>query len=147
MHSHTYCDYIFLQSNVRKRQQLYGGDDSSSSESELERESASDDLDIAPNKVGLVSEMFPQVNREEVVLLLSLLHGNMHKLISVCLKGLNLGTIIRECVYICVCVHVCGCVRERVHAYCTLACNFKSATLLLTENSWKYKLCQTHPAT
>ena len=39
--------------------------------------------------------MFPQVNREEVMLLLSLLHGNMQKLISVCLKGLNLGTILR----------------------------------------------------
>ena len=104
LHSHTYCDYIFLQSNVRQRQQLYDGDDSSSSESELEPENAIDDLDIAPNKVGLVSEMFPQVNREEVVLLLSLLADQCVP------ERIELGYYHSSmCVHMCVCTCVCVC--------------------------------------
>ena len=86
--------------STKAAKQLYEGDDSSCSESELEPETAIDDLDVALNKVSLVSEMF-LVNREEVMLLLSLLHGNMQKPISVCLKGLNLHGYSPSCIQVC----------------------------------------------
>ena len=61
--------------------------------------SAESDVDIPtdynniPNDVGMFTEMFPQVDRDQAILLMSLLHSNMHKVISVCLKGLNIANI------------------------------------------------------
>ena len=51
-------------------------------------------LSVTPDKVGLIKDVFPNLNNDEAILLLSL-HGNIHKVISVCLKGLNTSTIIR----------------------------------------------------
>lgn len=66
----------------------------SSGESDTDADTPAD-YDIIPNDVGMITEMFPQVNRNQAILLLSLLHGNVHKVVSVCLKGLHVENILR----------------------------------------------------
>ena len=48
-----------------------------------------------PNKIGSLQEMFPNVCNEQLSCLLTLLNGNMHKVISVCLEGLTIATILK----------------------------------------------------
>ena len=55
--------------------------------------------DIVPddttNKICVVKEMFHDVDDEKIVCLLNLLNGNVHKVVSVCLEGLTIRTILR----------------------------------------------------
>ena len=56
---------------------------------------STDDLSVTPDKIGIVKEMFPQRSNDEVMVLLSLLNGSLHKVISsVCLKGLTPSVIL-----------------------------------------------------
>ena len=68
---------------------------SGSGESDTDTADVTTDYDIIPNDVGTIQEMFPQVNRDQAILLMSLLHGNVHKVVSVCLKGLHVRNILR----------------------------------------------------
>ena len=66
---------------------------------ESRADSASDTNDIVmiddtPNKIRVVKEMFKDINDNKILCLLSLLYGNIHCVISACLEGLTLKTIL-----------------------------------------------------
>ena len=89
--------FTFLLRYFVQRQLLQDQPDDSSSDGDSSEPSLPhcEELSINPDKVGLIEEMFPQLSNDEIILLLSLLRGNMHKVISVCLKGLNTSIIIQ----------------------------------------------------
>ena len=93
---------MFLQHYFVQRQPLQEGHDGSSSDTDSSEPECirlvpdeDSQLSVTPDKVGLIKDVFPNLNSDEAILLLNLLHGNVHKVISVCLKGLNTSTIIR----------------------------------------------------
>lgn len=74
--------YIPTRYFIQRQPTLQDRPDDSSSDSDSPEPSlphAYEDLSINPDKVGLVKEMFPQLCDDEIILLLSLLHGNIHK--------------------------------------------------------------------
>lgn len=60
-----------------------------------ESESPEESLDATPNKLNIVKEIFGDINDEQIMCFLNLLDGNVHKVISVCLEGLTVQTILR----------------------------------------------------
>ena len=69
-----------------------------SSESELDSDTeGAQELMIGdtPNKVSALKEMFKDIDNEKIACLFSLLNGNVHRVVSVCLEGLSIKTILR----------------------------------------------------